>query len=281
MTTTVLAPMNLYGSPMSTQSHVISTPVIPTHPTVPHREPQQFVTSRLPKLTLPTFSGDPLTWQTFWDSFYVSIHANPNLSGIQKFNYLKAQLQGDAARTIAGLPLTESNYVHSIALLEDRYAQHHKIVNAHMKALLDMPSPSNSLASLRMFYDSLESHIRGLSALGKSEHSYGDLLVLIIMGKLSTEIKRNLTREHPNAQWILSDLMAAMLKEIRVLESGLCNPHKPMPRSSAATLYVNSQDHPNKKPSQDNPDGKKRQQCVFCKGPHTAHTCNTVTDYQK
>ena len=25
--------------------------------------------SRLPKLNLPYFSGDPLVWQTFWDSF--------------------------------------------------------------------------------------------------------------------------------------------------------------------------------------------------------------------
>ena len=68
---------------------------------------QQFAASRLPKLSLPTFS--PLTWQTFWDSFYAAINANPNLSGIQKFNYLKAQLQGDAARAVSGLPLSDLN----------------------------------------------------------------------------------------------------------------------------------------------------------------------------
>ena len=62
----------------------------------------------------------------------MTIHAKPNLSVIQKFSYLKAQLQGDAARTIAGLPLTEANYTNSIALLEDRYSQRHKIVDAHM-----------------------------------------------------------------------------------------------------------------------------------------------------
>ena len=138
-------------------------------PFTPSCDNQQFATNRLPKLTLPKFSGDPLTWQTFWDSFYVSIHTNHNLSGIQKFTYLKAQLEGDAARAIAGLPLTEANYAHSIALLEDRYAQTHKLIKAHMRALLDMPSPTNSLTSLRMFYDSVECHIRWLSSLGKSE----------------------------------------------------------------------------------------------------------------
>lgn len=156
-----------------------------------YHAPQQFATSRLPKLTLSTFSGDPLTWQSFWDSFYAAIYANTSLSGIQKFNYLKAQLQGDAARAIDDLPLSELNYTHSIALLQDRFGQPHNLVNAHMKALLNMASPTNSLASLRMFYDTVESHIRGLSSLGKSEHSYGDLLVPIIITNLP--LKSNIT----------------------------------------------------------------------------------------
>ena len=147
----------------------LSVPAARSLYSTPSVNTQQFATSRLPKLSLPIFSGDPLTWQTFWDSFYAAIHANTNLSGIQKFNYLKAQLQGDAARAIDGLPLSDLNYTHSVALLQDRFGQPHKLVNAHMKALLNLASPTNSLASLRMFYDSVESHIHGLSSLGKSE----------------------------------------------------------------------------------------------------------------
>ena len=161
-------------------------------PATNYHSTQQFATSHLPKLSLPTFSGDPLTWQASWDSFFAAIHSNPSLSGIQKFNYLKAQLQGDAARAIEGLPLSELNYRHSISLLQDRFGQAHKLIDAHMKSLMSMASPTNSLASLRMFYDSIESHIRGLSSLGKAEHSYGDLLVPIIMGKLTPEVRRNL-----------------------------------------------------------------------------------------
>ena len=44
--------------------------------------------SRLPKLSLPTFSGDSIQWQTFWDSFDATVHSNAGLSGVQKFNYL-------------------------------------------------------------------------------------------------------------------------------------------------------------------------------------------------
>ena len=70
--------------------------------------------TRLPKLNLPYFSGNPLTWQTFWDSFSAAVHNNPKLTGVQKFNYLRAQLRGDATKVIAGFPLTDANYQHSI-----------------------------------------------------------------------------------------------------------------------------------------------------------------------
>ena len=57
----------------------------------------QFV-SRLPKLILPTFSGDPLQFQTFWDSFEVAVHNNGSLTRVQKFHCLREQLLGDAAQ---------------------------------------------------------------------------------------------------------------------------------------------------------------------------------------
>ena len=227
---------------------------------------------------MPNFSGDSLTWQTFWDSFYAAIDANPNLSGIQKFNYLKAQLQGHAARAISGLPL-QINYQHTITLFQDRFGQPHELVNAHTKALVSMTSPMNSLSSLQMFYDSVESHIRSLSSLGKSENSYGDLLV---MNKLIVEVRCNLAREHSTTQWILSDLMAALQKEIRVLESGLYSPHNSIPNTSTtAAFQISAKDSRDDSTTCGNADRKKGIVCVFCKGPHPTLTCESVTDHQK
>ena len=36
--------------------------------------------AKLPKLSLPTFSGDPVGWTTFWESFSSAIHQNADLS---------------------------------------------------------------------------------------------------------------------------------------------------------------------------------------------------------
>ena len=60
--------------------------------------------SRLPKLTLPIFGGDPLKWQTVWDSFDSAVHSNNVLTNVQKLNYLRVHLKGEAARAIAGFP---------------------------------------------------------------------------------------------------------------------------------------------------------------------------------
>ena len=138
-----LSSLNLDVSNSPSLARVSSTISLPMGPnttnTIDHNHTQQFAASRLPKLTLPTFSGNPLTWLTFWDSFQAAIHLNPNLSGVQKFNYSKAQLQGDAARTIEGIPLCDQNYLHAVTLLQDRFGQTHKLVAAHMQALLEGP----------------------------------------------------------------------------------------------------------------------------------------------
>jgi phenylpropionate dioxygenase-like ring-hydroxylating dioxygenase large terminal subunit len=111
-------------------------------------------------LSLPTFNGNSLHWQTFWDSFDAAVHSNTNHTGVQKFNYLKAQTSGDAARAISGFPLTNTNYEQAIIVLKERFGQSYKIVNAHMQALLNIPKPSTYLISLRQFYDTKETLLR-------------------------------------------------------------------------------------------------------------------------
>ena len=186
---------------------------------VPHtsdsvRVPQ--AVTRLPKQSLPIFAGDPLQWQGFWDSFNAAVNANPGLTGVQKFTYLRAQVQGDAARVIAGFPLTDDNYAHSIDLLQARYGQSdsHKLVNAHVEALLNLEKPSNCLSSLQKFYDTLEQHTRSLGSLRKSSEMYGSLLIPSVLSKLPTETRKHMAQDHHNSKWSIDDVMGGLLKEI-------------------------------------------------------------------
>ena len=195
---------------------VHNTPAIPTSRIVTGNQD----ITRLPNLNIPTFSGNTLHWQSFWDCFEAAVHHNPSITGVQKLNYLRAQLQGSALRVIAGLPLTNMNYNYSVILLKERYGEPHKLVNAHMQALIELNCPTNTLASLQLFYDSVEGHTRSLQSLGTLQESYGSMLVPIILRKLSAEIHRNIARAHGSDQWNLNELQSAILQEIRILEMG-------------------------------------------------------------
>ncbi len=179
---------------------------------------------RLPKLALPIFNGNPLKWQTFWDSYKAAVHDNKSLCDIQRFNYPKAHLAEEAARSIEGLPLTDTNYAQSVKILEERFGhgQPHKITNAHMQALLDLPNPPESVTSLRGFYDCMENHVRSLEALRKTQDSYGDLIVPVILSKPPTTVKHvhNLIREHGTTDLSLAQLRKAISKEILIREAG-------------------------------------------------------------
>ena len=96
--------------------------------------------SCLPKLTLPIFEGDPLLW--LWDSFESAVHSNNVLSDVQKLNYLRAHLGGEASRAIAGFPLTSANRCQSVDLLKDKFGQPQRIINAHAHACTDESTQS-------------------------------------------------------------------------------------------------------------------------------------------
>ena len=228
--------------------------------------------SGLPKLSLPTFSGDLLQWQTFWDLFNAAINSNPSLSGVQKFNYLRTQLHGNAARVIAGFPLTDHNYEHSVTLLKDRFGQPYKIVNAHMEALLNLGKPSNSLSGLQAFYDSIEKHMRALSSLGKSSDS---LLASSILAKLPIATKKHMAREHCNLEWNIDDVLAGILKEIQILEMSQCTGK---PTSFDNTMPTTGTFHANTERISRGHDEQQKKEpvCVFCKGNHKPIKCNKV-----
>ena len=92
---------------------------------------------KLPKLSIKKFNGTLTKWVTFWDSFNSSIHTNPTLSSVDKFNYLSSLLESSAAEAIAGLTLTAANYDEAIATLKKRFGNSQLIVNRHMEALLN------------------------------------------------------------------------------------------------------------------------------------------------
>ena len=60
---------------------------------------------RLPKLMIKSFDGKLTEWTPFWDSFNSAIHENPELSKVDKFNYLRSMVTHGALEAVSGLML--------------------------------------------------------------------------------------------------------------------------------------------------------------------------------
>ncbi|XP_071170914.1 uncharacterized protein [Mytilus edulis] len=276
--------MNRCAIDFMNQQYSVNTPAVHTRPSenvmfqVPS-EPRSSKTNyhRLPKLDLPYFNGDILKWQTFWDCFESSIHYNDTLTPIQKFNYLKAQLEGSAAQTVDGFALTNGNYETAVNLLRDRFEQPSKLIHAYMKALMNLPAPTNDAFSLRCYGDKLESYVRGLESLGQTPEMYGSLLVPVVLDKLPIDIRKSIAREHGRDNLILQNLRKSITKEIDILEAG--EGVTDSDRLYATAFFMGTQSHTyNKGKFTDTRNKVHTHTCIFCSGEHYPTECTEVTD---
>ena len=226
---------------------------------------------KLPKLTLRKFSGDPTAWTPFWDSYESAIHQNPDLSDIDKFNYLQSLVEHSAAEAIAGLTLSSSNYAEAITVLKKRFGNKQQLINKHMEALLSLPAVTSvyELRNLRQLYDKVESHVRSLKSIGIAASSYGNLLASILMKKIPSELCLIVSRETVEDNWNLDSLLKVLEKEIGARERASTNtsaqPRK-LVRDYATTAALLSDTSP---------------LCVFCDQTHYSNHCRVVADQEK
>lgn len=114
---------------------------------------------RLPKLIIEKFYKDVSLWQEFWSQYEYAIHSSDGLCKREKFTHLKTYLAGTAAKAVAGLNLTDSNYDAAVDILSGKFGKKHLIVNAHMSKLLNFTpvKKSSDVRALRQLC--VECHI--------------------------------------------------------------------------------------------------------------------------
>ena len=105
------------------------------------------------------------------------MHDNPDVSNVEKFNYLSSVLEGPAASSIEGFSLTNENYEAAIKLLKDRFANPQIVVSSHMDALLKIKAVEdlNDLTSIRSLFDKIETCPKS----GKFGHTFKFLWKLV------------------------------------------------------------------------------------------------------
>ena len=171
---------------------------------------------------------------------------------------------------------TERYYSKALDLLKDRFGNKKLIISKHMDALLGLEKvrSATSVKELRTLYDIIMVNIRALTAYDITSEQFGPMLSPVILQKLPSDIKLEVTRQLRNQDWNIDKLLEVLRVEIENQEAcfnygnnnkteeikkfpGKWKEHSGISRITTETLYV---------------DGRVIK-CVFCNGEHYADKC--------
>ena len=116
--------------------------------------------AKSPKLELKKFSGCPIDWPEFWDTFRSAVDDNEELSEVDKFSYLRHYLEDPAKKVISVFSLTEANYGKALELLQRRFAKPAAIRRAHINELMNAEPvfSEKNIGKLRELNDVIETY---------------------------------------------------------------------------------------------------------------------------
>ncbi|XP_044315158.1 uncharacterized protein LOC123037601 isoform X1 [Drosophila rhopaloa] len=134
--------------------------------------------TRLPEFQLPDFFA----------MFNTVVGKNEDLTKVEKFQHLRARLDGISLDAIRSLEPTENNYDRALELLTSRFDNKLLHFQAHVRSLFRLPGvEKGSASSLRQLSDKANSHLRALATMASTKEIYDGLLIHLIVSKLDIQ----------------------------------------------------------------------------------------------
>ena len=177
---------------------------------------------KLPRLSIPQFSGKITEWVPFRDSFIALVKSNASLSDVEKLHHLKASAKGEASEIICSVQLANGNFDTAWTLLESRYENKRVAVNAHLAEIFKTESiHRESAQSLLNLRNVVKRNLAALKNLECPTEHYGAILVHVLTEKLDQQTQRDweLSIAANNEIPDFDDLDTFLLERIRVLDS--------------------------------------------------------------
>lgn len=148
------------------------------------------ISLHLPRIALPTFTGQFTEWENFRGIFESLVANNASLSPTQKLHYLKSSVTGEAALLINNIHVSDANYEAAWRLLLDEYDNKNAIIQAHLHAFMDLPvMRSENVSELKRLRDTVSASIAALYNLGRPVSHWDDIVIYIISQKFSSRTR--------------------------------------------------------------------------------------------
>ncbi|XP_036142125.1 uncharacterized protein LOC118645357 [Monomorium pharaonis] len=224
---------------------------------------------QLPKLDLPSFSGDPLAWESYRDLFLSLVGDVPDLAPVQKLQYLKTTLSGEAAETVANMEMTSAGFDLAWSELKSRYDNRRVLLASHMRAFLGSSAVTKpSPAELKRLSSSVMRVRRSFESLGRPVAYWDDWFVHVVVEKMDPssrlfwEASLKTTTDFPT----LTQLREFLQTRIQSLKAANVKA-SPQPAASGK---------PEKKKVSalaTSTTGKSANRCSLCQGNHLCNYC--------
>lgn len=143
---------------------------------------------QLPRINLPKFSGSPSEWSEFCDLFTAMVRESGELSKVEKLQYLKMSLTGEASLLLRNISVTGDNFSRAWDNLVTRYQNKRILIDTHLASLfLPRREVTESAADLKNLLNETEDALGALASLCNPEESWDHSLVYITARKLDSE----------------------------------------------------------------------------------------------
>ncbi|XP_051158483.1 uncharacterized protein LOC127279886 [Leptopilina boulardi] len=145
---------------------------------------------KLPRISLPQFSGDYSSWQSFKDLFSSTIKDDNDIPAVEKMHYLRSSLTGEAGKLISNIPIAADSFKSVWDTLVARYENKRLLITSYMDQLFaTQVLRSRSAQGLNSLLTSTTEALNALSALGIPIDKWDQVLVHHITKRLDSHTR--------------------------------------------------------------------------------------------
>nr|XP_012215482.1 PREDICTED: uncharacterized protein LOC105667925 [Linepithema humile] len=229
---------------------------------------------QLPKLNLPKFSGEQLGWESFRDLFRSLVHEVSDIPPVQKLQYLRGCLAGEAEEIAANLPLTDAAYQGAWNDLVARYDNQRILLFVHMRNVLSCPNVAKSSPSeIKRLLATVNQSIRAFTSLKRPVDQWDDWLVHLLVSKLDshTRLHWETSLADSRAFPTFKQLQEFLENRIRALEAA--NPEASLARTTSTPSPKTTKGSRVSANMASTAKPKGKSKCLLCQDAHALPYC--------
>lgn len=235
----------------------------------------------LPQISLPKFDGNMENWASFHDVFCSLIDQNPNLSCVQKLQYLRLSVVGRAAKALEAVETVKGNYDIALGILKRKFECTRRTLYRHYSLLQEYPKLSkDSSSEISNFLHHVNLHLRALRNLNAPVDQWDVPITNLILSKISSNLA---------LQWELTlnnNDLPSYENLIEFLEKRANCSDFYQPKSNLSKEFL-KEERPKKSfnrrqqlfvvNSKSNMSNKQTFSCEYCKDNHPIFKCDTFS----